>query len=357
MNQKMLLQEYRTYNGKPDYIYENMLMCKDKTWLAVEGRVLQYDQQLCNSLHDITLFAIVAKNAKLKKITLNSSAKWINRRYCFVEGNYNQKLATLNYLLNNSKPVYIGTIHPLLPFSQRYNPNIDITNYKGANHIFSLLGKERDEYIYFDTSSFKSDNFKPHPKNKELGLINIQILDHVLRRLFQLSYTIEDKVIENNDWTIGNQIINYFYRSYKCNNPVDKVFNGDSIYCGRIAWLILEKNLNNNSFNTLSQDSEFDFITKLDILCWKLKDLYTRCFLLAVWCEKYGDLRISERLVTLSDLIKRLFIYFLNSESSRLKNDVNNQHSVIIKRIIDAEDDLYDLILKIYTERINKHVK
>ena len=82
-----------------------------------------------------------------------------------------------------------GTIHPLLPFSARYNPQIDRASYSRPNHIFVILGEEAGRYVYFDTSSYKSKAFEAYPNNPELGWISKQTVDPVLQAMFELGYT------------------------------------------------------------------------------------------------------------------------------------------------------------------------
>ena len=153
MKREIWDHEFRLYQGRPDPIYQNMMMCRDKSWMAVCKGRLSRKELLCASLHDLLPGLVEDPQGRYLSMELSDWADHGLCEYRFFEGSFEEKMTFMAQLLERGEPVFVGTMHPLLPFSARYNPKIDRTNYTQPNHIFVILGEEEGRYVYFDTSS------------------------------------------------------------------------------------------------------------------------------------------------------------------------------------------------------------
>ena len=277
-----LTHEYRTFHNEKDDIYDHMMMCRDKTIMAVNRSRLTREAQWVMSLHDPTFRFIEDENTGKGQIQLNDWASHGIYRNVFINGSFEEKMEHMHKTLKEGQEVYIGTIHPHLPFSARYNPSLSEENYDYPNHIFAILAETEEEYIYFDTSSIKSKRFIPYSKNPELGIIRKEVVDRELKKLFQLA-VLEWR--EDMDMRLKFYPLMLLQRFARNNKKTQKEQEKQKVYTGiegiqRFRGWILSK----ESFQ--ESDLFYPFLDMAEILNWKLKDIWTRRYLFGKWLKQ-----------------------------------------------------------------------
>lgn len=285
-------REFRLWQGKTDPIYQNMMMCRDKSLFAVSRGKLNRHQQLLSALHDLTPGLLTDPEGRFMSMELIDRAAHGLVEYRRCEGDFSEKMGKLEMLLSEGEPAFVGTIHPLLPFSARYNPALPREDYDAPNHIFVILGKEKGRYIYFDTSSIQSPHFEAYPANPELGWIETDTLDALLKDMFELSYAVWHEecldALENYGWQLlraySSEYDNQEYEVW--DDPPGKYYRGEK------ALSLLKATLLSPELNLASPSWEHGFIEQGDMLNWKLTDLAKRRALCALWLE--GEKRQEE---------------------------------------------------------------
>ena len=287
--------EFRLWQGKIDPIYQNMMMCRDKTMLAVSRNQLSRREQLLTALHDLTPGLLTDNEGNFMSMELIDRASHGLFEYCVCRGTFSDKMQQLEVLLAEGIPAFIGTIHPLLPFSARYNPRLSRKDYHVPNHIFAILGKEHGHYIYFDTSSIQSPRFEAYPANSELGLIKTKIVDDLLRDMFELSYAIWHEEKRSDLETYGQQLLTAYGSAYE--HAEAEIWDDPSglYYRGEKAWGLLNEALLSPQLNLAQPCWEHNFIEQGDMLNWKLTDLAKRRMLMSLWLRE--EKRIEEALL------------------------------------------------------------
>ena len=53
MKREIWDHEFRLFGGRLDPLYQNMMMCRDKSWMAVSKGRLSRKELLCACLHDL----------------------------------------------------------------------------------------------------------------------------------------------------------------------------------------------------------------------------------------------------------------------------------------------------------------
>ena len=234
------------------------------------------------SLHDPTFRLIEDENTGKGQIQLNDWASHGIYRNVFINGSFEEKMEHMHKTLKEGQEVYIGTIHPHLPFSARYNPSLSEENYDYPNHIFAILAETEEEYIYFDTSSIKSKRFIPYSKNPELGIIHKEVVDRELKKLFQLA------VLEwQADITMRLKIYPFILlhlfvsdnKEIQQKRDKQKVFTGIEGIQRFREWILTKEDLQES-------DLFYPFLDTAEILNWKLKDVWTRRYLFGRWLEQ-----------------------------------------------------------------------
>lgn len=284
MKEALWKHEFRTYQGKPDFLYENMMMCRDKSWLAVSRLKLSREEQMAACLHDLLPGVLVRQQSV--QIELEDWASHGLYEYRFVQGSFEEKMQRLGSMLAAGEEAYIGTIHPLLPFSARYQPDLTIENYQQPNHIFVIVGEEEGRYVYFDTSSVKSPAYVPYPKNPELGWIEKEAIERVLRQMFQLGYVSWHEENRPKLQAYGQRLLAAYAGGYRQEDGMSYEKPGEKLYRGRRAIGILMAAFSAPELDLAAADADYDFIQQGDILNWKLTDLATRRRLMACWLEE-----------------------------------------------------------------------
>ncbi len=274
-----LLQEYRLENGCPDLIYNELQMCYDKTRYAVYKHSFDREKILLSCLHDFLFQIHTNQNGDFIEFSFNDSNECGLFSYHYHNGSFQERIKKANNYLNNNIPVFVETIHPLLPFSIHYNAQFDISNYHRANHIFAIVGKSKDKYIYFDTSSYKSPNFTPYSLNPELGMEDINVFLNVFRKMFHF-FTVSshiDSIDSQYDETLKKHFI------IGCDNDRTAVVNNKYLLQGIVAiesfFEYIEKNL---PFSLINKESG-EVLSKEEIIYWRIKDMSTRRNVMAYW--------------------------------------------------------------------------
>lgn len=290
-------RQYRTYMGDQDEVYMNMATCRDKTVLAVNKWRLTREEQLLAALHDIDVRVLEAEGVfdVMAPIDLASHELYEFRKF---QGSFDAKYRMMHIYLDNRMEVYVQTIHPRLSFAAYYYPELKISDYPRYNHIFSILGKDNGRYVYLDNGALQSRWFVPYEKNKELGVCGMDEIDQCLREKFDLSVVIwnEKKKAQLSEYPF--KILQDYCRN-RGNGMVDiatgrKLLTGlDAIQCMHNFFAHLEiKNLNTKS--------QFGFLSRNEILCWRIDDLAKRRNLLSM-CVKKGMLDVGRENNTLVD--------------------------------------------------------
>ena len=348
--------EFRLFGGRPDPLYQNMMMCRDKSWMAVSKGRLSRKELLCACLHDLLPGLVEDPQGRYLSMELSDWADHGLYEYRFFEGSFEEKMMFMAQLLEKGEPVFVGTVHPLLPFSARFDPNIDRESYTQPNHIFVILGEEAGRYVYFDTSSIKSDAFVPYPNNSELGWIEKEVVDEVLAQLFQLAYVEwhTEKRLELADY--GWKILQEYGRLYDDKEGRPWRSGGDiaaqnslksdagiegTWYWGRRAIEGLQRHLNAQKLDLSLSSWEFEFIDQGDLLNWKLSDLATRRTMMAWWLEEQ-DAEMSELWHESAQAWNRLSTFVLYRRERR-KYGTHPRFNEILEQILQIEDKIYSL--------------
>ncbi len=337
--------EFRLYQGRPDPLYQNMMMCRDKSWMAVSKGRLSREELLCACLHDLLPGLVEDPEGRYLSMEMSDWAGHGLYEYRFFEGTFEEKMAFMAQLLECGEPVFVGTMHPLLPFSARYNPNIDRASYTQPNHIFVILGEEEGRYVYFDTSSIKSEAFVPYPNNPELGWIEKETVDSVLAQLFQLAYVEWNEKAKEDLSQYGWQILKEYTAAY--GNREGQAWQGSDIvsgawYWGRRAIEGLKRHLEQTDLDLSLPSWEFDFIDQGDLLNWKLTDLATRRSMMALWLNQEGWGERAELWKEAAELWNRLSTFLLYRRQ-RQKYGTHPRFGEILSRILAVEDKIYSL--------------
>lgn len=345
MKREIWDHEFRLYQGRPDPIYQNMMMCRDKSWMAVCKGRLSRKELLCASLHDLLPGLVEDPQGRYLSMELSDWADHGLCEYRFFEGSFEEKMTFMAQLLERGEPVFVGTMHPLLPFSARYNPKIDRTNYTQPNHIFVILGEEEGRYVYFDTSSIKSEAFVPYPNNSELGWIEKETVDEVLKQLFQLAYVVWNEGAKESLMQYGRQILKEYAASY--GSTAGQPWQGNELvtgtwYWGRRAIEGLKRHLERTDLDLSLPSCEFEFIDQGDLLNWKLTDLATRRNMMAMWLEQEGCSEQAELWKEAAELWNRLSTFLLYRRERR-KYGTHPRFGEILSRILEIEDKIYSL--------------
>ena len=365
MKREIWDHEFRLWEGRPDPLYQNMMMCRDKSWMAVSKGRLSRKELLCACLHDLLPGLVEDPQGRYLSMELSDWAEHGLYEYCFFEGSFEEKMQFMQKLLEQGEPVFVGTMHPLLPFSARYNPEIDRSTYTQPNHIFVILGEEAGKYVYFDTSSIKSEAFVPYPNNSELGWIEKETVDAVLTQLFQLGYIKWNEKARKELSEYGWQILKDYTRLYGCAEGKPWQGPGEisgSWYWGRRAIEGLKQHLLREDLDISLPSWEFDFIDQGDLMNWKLTDLATRRRMMAMWLrggstqmscfgEQEGqkaerweqEMQLAEFWEQAAQLWERLSLFLLYRRQ-RGKYGTHPRFGAILDQILEVEDKIYGLL-------------
>lgn len=368
VKQEIWDHEFRLHEGRPDPLYQNMMMCRDKSWMAVSKGRLSRKELLCACLHDLLPGLVEDPQGRYLSMELSDWAEHGLYEYRFFEGSFEEKMAFMAQLLEQGEPVFVGTIHPLMPFSARFDPAIDRSSYTQPNHIFVILGEEEGRYVYFDTSSIKSEAFVPYPNNSELGWIEKEFVDEVLAQLFQLSYLEWHPEKKEQLAEYGRKILHEYGELYgktegmpwqnECGTEKENCLEG-TWYWGRRAIEGLQRHLASEKLDLSLPSWEFEFIDQGDLMNWKLTDLATRRTMMAWWLEEQKDLGESLKVkkdgvvpAALSDLAQlwresaqawnRLSTFVLYRRQ-RQKYGTHPRFGEILGQILEIEDKIYSL--------------
>lgn len=342
-------REFRLYQGKPDVLYQNMMMCRDKSWLAVYKNRLSRKEMLCACLHDLLPGLLEDAQGRYLSMELSDWASHDLYEYRFFEGSFEEKMAFMQRLLAEGEPVFVGTVHPLLPFSARYNPNLDQEAYQKPNHIFVILGEEAGRYVYFDTSSYKSAAFEPYPGNPELGWIQKETVDAVLQKLFQLGYVVWHEENRAHLETYAQRLLADFVQAYEQKSPEKSylVSEGDGQpgmegfwFRGRKAIADLQRHLMREDLDLSAASWEFDFIDQGDLLNWKVTDLATRRKLMAMWLAEANRTEEAQLWTEAAGLWNRLSTFLLYRREKG-KYGSHPRYGRILEEILAQEDKIY----------------
>ena len=350
--------EFRFYEGRPDPLYQNMMMCRDKSWMAVSKGRLTREELLCACLHDLLPGLVEDPQGRYLSVELCDWAEHGLYEYHFYEGTFEEKMTFMKQLLEAGEPVFVGTMHPLLPFSARYNPNLDPDSYTQPNHIFVILGEEAGKYVYFDTSSIKSEAFVPYPNNSELGWIEKETVEAVLEKLFQLAYVKWKPENRRSLKEYGRKILQDYGNGYEKATSMPWQSEGGpegKWYWGRRAIEGLQRHLTAEDLDLSLPSWEFDFIDQGDLLNWKLTDLATRRTLMAWWLadceakEKQEEERTGAEWSALVELWQeaaqawnRLSTFVLYRRQ-RKKYGTHPRYGELFEEILRIEDKIYSL--------------
>ncbi len=335
-----LSREFRTFSGRADEIYDHMMMCRDKTILAVNRSRLTREGQWVMSLHDPTFRFIEDENTGEGQIQLSDWASHGIYQNVFIDGSFDEKMEHMHKALKEGQEVYVGTIHPHLPFSARYNPTLSEENYDYPNHIFAILAETEDEYIYFDTSSIKSKRFIPYSKNPELGIIRKEVVDRELKKLFQLT------VLEwQADITMRLKIYPFILlhlfvsdnKEIQQKRDKQKVFTGIEGIQRFREWILTKEDLQES-------DLFYPFLDTAEILNWKLKDVWTRRYLFGRWLEQNEKLSILAKTFFESQRMwERLAMVLLYNQARGEKLN-HGKIDALLKSLIKEESKLMEQI-------------
>lgn len=344
MKDAMWNHEFRTYQGKPDFLYQNMMMCRDKSWLAVSRQRLSREEQIAACLHDLQPGVWLQKESGDFSIELEDWSSHHLYEYSFVEGSFEEKLQKLHELLAEGKEAYIGTIHPLLPFSARYYPALNTAHYQQPNHIFVILGEENGRYIYFDTSSIHSAGYVPYPRNPELGWIEQSEVDAVLRQMFQLAYVEWHDENRSRLKEYGHELLAAYAAGYRQEQALKYENEEERLYRGRRAIQLLMTCLSAPELDLSAPDTEYDFIEQGDILNWKLTDLATRRKVMAEWLgEESPQLKkLMEASGVAWERLSTLVLY----RRQRRKYGNDARYARLLSEIMSLEDKIYIFLTK-----------
>ena len=356
MNREIWDHEFRLYQGRPDPLYQNMMMCRDKSWMAISKGRLSRKELLCACLHDLLPGLVEDPQERYLSMELSDWAGHGLYEYRFFEGSFEEKMQFMQQLLERGEPVFVGTIHPLLPFSVRYNPNIDLSTYIQPNHIFVILGEDEGKYVYFDTSSIKSEAFVPYPNNSELGWIEKETVNAVLMQLFQLGYVKWNEEARTELSRYGWRIMQEYVQGY--NESAGKTWKGTeevsgTWYWGRRAIMSLRQHLLREDLDISLPSWEFDFIDQGDLMNWKITDLATRRLLMALWleeqevedmsCTSAERVQLKELWKESAQLWERLSTFLLYRRQRR-KYGTHPRFGEILDQILEIEDKIYTLL-------------
>ena len=348
-----LSREFRTFSGRADEIYDHMMMCRDKTILAVNRSRLTREAQWVMSLHDPTFRFIEDENTGKGQIQLSDWASHGIYQNVFIDGSFDEKMEHMHKALKEGQEVYVGTIHPHLPFSVRYNPSLSEENYDYPNHIFAILAETEDEYIYFDTSSIKSERFIPYSKNPELGIIRKEVVDREQEKLFQLA------VLEWQD-DIAIRLKTYplmlLQRFVHDNKGPQQEKDGQKVYKGVEGirrfreWILSKEDLQ-------EPDLFYPFLDTAEILNWKLKDVWTRRYLFGKWLQQNEKQSLlAEAVFESQRMWERLTMTILYSQARKEETSLR-KIDTLLQLIIDEEAVLtrsaIQTIIKINEDSIN----
>ena len=339
-----LTHEFRTYDSRTDEIYDHMMMCRDKTILAVNRYRLTREAQWVMSLHDPTFRFIEDESTGKGQIQMNDWSSHGIYQNVLIEGSFDEKMEHMHKSLNEGQEVYIGTIHPHLPFSARYNPALSEENYDYPNHIFAILAETEAEYVYFDTSSIKSTRFIPYSKNPELGVIRKEIVDRELKKLFQLAVLEwhDDMAIRLKSYPL--MLLQRFARE---NKETQKEQENQKVYTGIEGierfreWILSKEKLK-------EPDLFYHFLDIAEILNWKLKDVWTRRFLFGRWEEqKQRNAVIADAFFASQHAWERLAMALLYMEGRRLPIE-HKKIDYLLQEVMQEEDNLMSVVRKEY---------
>lgn len=361
MKQEIWDHEFRLHEGRPDPLYQNMMMCRDKSWMAVSKGRLSRKELLCACLHDLLPGIVEDMQGRYLSMELSDWAEHGLYEYRFFEGSFEEKMAFMSRLLEQGEPVFVGTMHPLLPFSARFDPAIDRSSYTQPNHIFVILGEEDGRYVYFDTSSIKSEAFVAYPNNSELGWIEKDVVDEVLSQLFQLGYLDwhleQKKHLPEYGWKILEDYGKFYGKKEGMPWKSEEVSEGKkgvegNWFWGRRAIEGLKRHLTSEELNLSLPSWEFDFIDQGDLLNWKLTDLATRRVVMAKWLEEQngceGCMKLLEprKLAALwqesAKAWNRLSTFVLYRRQ-RHQYGIHPRFGEILDQILEIEDKIYSL--------------
>ena len=350
MKREIWDHEFRLFNGRPDPLYQNMMMCRDKSWMAVSKGRLSRKELLCACLHDLLPGLVEDPQGRYLSMELSDWAEHGLYEYRFFEGSFEEKMAFMAQLLEQREPVFVGTVHPLLPFSARFDPTIDRAAYTQPNHIFVILGEEEGRYVYFDTSSIKSEAFVPYPNNSELGWIEKEVVDEVLSQLFQLAYVEWHPEKRAQLPEYGWKILQEYGKLYAKEEGMPWQGNTAGLtgswYWGRRAIKGLQRHLTAEDLDLSQPSWEFEFIDQGDLLNWKLTDLATRRTLMARWLEEQADGGAATGLRELwqeSALAWNRLSTFVLYRRERRRYGAHPRYGEILEQILQIEDKIYSL--------------
>ena len=328
-----LSREFRTISGRADEIYDHMMMCRDKTILAVNRSMLTREAQWVMSLHDPTFRFIEDESTGKGQIQLSDWASHGIYRNVLIDGSFEEKMEKMHKTLKEGREVYVGTIHPHLPFSARYNPSLSEESYDYPNHIFAILAETENEYIYFDTSSIKSERFIPYSKNPELGIIRKEVVDRELKKLFQLAVLEWQDDIAIRLKTYPLLLLQRFAhdsRGPQKEKDSRKVYTGIEGIQRFREWILSKEDLQ-------EPDLFYPFLDTADILNWKLKDVWTRRYLFGKWFQQNDKhSMLAEAFFEAQRMWEQLTMTILYSQSRKERTSLR-KIDTLLELIIDVE--------------------
>lgn len=339
MEKRIWQHEFRTWQGRPDPLYQNMMMCRDKSWLAVYKNRLSREELLCACLHDLLPGVLTDPQGEYRSVELHDWASHGMCEYAFFKGSLEEKMAFMRSLWDQGEPAFVGTVHPLLPFSARYNPQLNTESYGQPNHIFIMLGEEAGRYVYFDTSSYKSPAFEAYPRNRELGWISKEAVDPVLSKLFQLGYVVWHEEARARLPEYGYRILRDFAEGYRAQPEAWQQPEG-RLLRGRDAIQALQRYLTEEKLDLSRTGWEYDFIDQGDLLSWKLTDLASRRVLMELWLRGEGREALAEAWHQSALLWKRLSTFLLYRQEKE-EYGCHPRYGAILEQILACEDKIY----------------
>lgn len=337
--------EFRTDQGKPDFLYQNMMMCRDKSWLAVSRDQLTREELLYACLHDLLPGIIADEKGNYLTIELKDWASHGLYEHRFFEGTTSEKMEKMRSMLAKGQEVYVGTIHPLLPFSARYNPKINRESYRQPNHVFVILAEEAGRYVYFDTSSYKSPGFEPYPRNSELGWIEKKTVDAVLEQMFELAYIEWHRERRNQLKDYGRELLAAYAAEYDKDAGQALDQPRGTWYRGRRALEILRRHLTEESLNLAAASWEYDFVDQGDILNWKVTDLATRRRLMAQYGRQIDEEELAGLMEKSAVLYSRLSTFLLYRREKKAYG-WHPRYGELLEQIMETEDKIYVFLQK-----------
>ncbi|MCF0136640.1 MAG: hypothetical protein HUJ69_09500 [Lachnospiraceae bacterium] len=191
----------------------------------------------------------------------------------------------MNDFLSSGMEVYISTIFPVMPFSDLDADSREMLDEKATSHIFALLKKTGDRYVFFDSLRRHSKGFVPYERNHELGLITKEELYRGLQMKFEMSVYQKSTDIPLYAGEYPYLFVKRFGRELTETSQPDgicEVSGLEAIKCFREYVTFHNRDLGRKS-------RQFSYKSEADILTWKLNDLACRRHLLGQWLVKQCD--------------------------------------------------------------------